>query len=105
MNVVFRHNNPSALADSAGDMYEIIIAVFNGKGNSFLLLCVALCSFIVLIIVMKNGLIHMGNFDLEGYFIWDLQKYIEEFILRQLSKRGLAIEDRTLKINRPDPDE
>ena len=54
MNVVFRHNNPSALADSAGDMYEIIIAVFNGKGNSFLLLCVALCSFIVLIIVMKK---------------------------------------------------
>ena len=48
---------------------------------------------------------HMGNFDLEGYFIWDLQKYIEEFILRQLSKRGLAIEDRTLKIDRPDPDE
>jgi len=51
LNVVFRHNNPSALADSAGDMYEIIIAVFNGKGNSFLLFCVALCSFIVLIIV------------------------------------------------------
>jgi len=48
---------------------------------------------------------HMGNIDLEGYFIWDLQKYIEEFILRQLVKRGLAIEDRTIKINRPDPEE
>jgi len=48
---------------------------------------------------------HMGNIDLEGYFIWDLQKYIEEFILRQLNKHGLAIEDRTLKIERPDPEE
>lgn len=42
---------------------------------------------------------HMGSFDVEGYYIWDLQKYIEEFILRQLVKRGLAIEERTVKIN------
>jgi len=48
---------------------------------------------------------HMGNIDLEGYFIWDLQKYIEDFILKQLVKRGLAIEDRTIKINCPDPEE
>ena len=27
---------------------------------------------------------HMGNINVEGYFIWDLQKYVEEFILKQL---------------------
>lgn len=43
---------------------------------------------------------NMGNFDVEGYYIWDLQKYIEEFILKQLVKRGLSIEERTIKINR-----
>ena len=48
---------------------------------------------------------HMGNFDVEGYYIWDLQKYIEEFILNQLVKRGLTIEERTLKINRPESEE
>ena len=45
---------------------------------------------------------NMGNFDVEGYYIWDLQKYIEEFILKQLVKRGLSIEERTIKINRPE---
>ena len=77
LNVVFRHNNPPALADSAGDMYEIIIAVFNGKGNSFLLLCVALCSFIVLIIVIKKwfntkdgnaGMLVNSNYIMEPNF-------------------------------------
>ena len=43
---------------------------------------------------------NMGTFDVEGYYIWDLQKYIEEFILKQLVKRGLSIEERTIKINR-----
>ena len=40
---------------------------------------------------------HTGTFDVEGYYIWDLQKYIEEFILKQLVKRGLSIEERTIK--------
>lgn len=43
---------------------------------------------------------NMGNFDVEGYYIWDLQKYIEEFILKQLVKRGLTIEERTVKTKR-----
>lgn len=38
----------------------------------------------------------MGNFNIEGYFIWDLQKFVEEFILKQLQKRGLQIEDSTV---------
>jgi len=37
-----------------------------------------------------------SNFDVEGYFIWDLQKFVEEFILKQLQKRGLQIEDNTV---------
>ena len=37
-----------------------------------------------------------GNFDVEGYFIWDLQNFVEEFILKQLQKRGLQIEDNTV---------
>ena len=48
---------------------------------------------------------NMGNFDVEGYYICDLQKYIEEFILKQLVKRGLTIEERTIKINRPESEE
>lgn len=42
-----------------------------------------------------------GNLDIEGYFIWDLQKYIEDFILRQLVKHGLAIEEKTIEIKYP----
>jgi len=42
-----------------------------------------------------------GNFDIEGYFIWDLQKYIEDFILRQLVKHGLAIEENKIEIKNP----
>lgn len=38
----------------------------------------------------------VGNFNIEGYFIWDLQKFVEEFILKQLQKRGLQIEDSTV---------
>ncbi len=45
---------------------------------------------------------NMGNFDVEGYYIWDLQKYIEEFILKQLVKRGLSIEEKSVKINHPE---
>ena len=37
---------------------------------------------------------HMGNINVEGYFIWDLQKHVESFILSQLVKRGLSIEER-----------
>jgi transcriptional regulator with XRE-family HTH domain len=48
---------------------------------------------------------NIGSFDIEGYYIWDLQKYIEEFILKQLVKRGLAIEEKTVKINRPEAEE
>ena len=32
--------------------------------------------------------------DVENFYIWDLQKFVEEFILRQLKKRGMEIEDR-----------
>lgn len=48
---------------------------------------------------------HMGNLNIEGYYIWGLQKYIEEFILRQLVKRGLTLEEKTVKIDRPEPEE
>ena len=48
---------------------------------------------------------HMGNINVEGYFIWDLQKYVEEFILKQLVKRGLSIEEKTVKITRPESEE
>lgn len=48
---------------------------------------------------------HMGNINVEGYFIWDLQKYVEEFILKQLVKRGLSIEEKTVKIKRPETEE
>lgn len=39
----------------------------------------------------KHG---MGNFDVEGYHIWDMQMYIQEFIREQLVKNGLAIENK-----------
>lgn len=48
---------------------------------------------------------HMGNINVEGYFIWDLQKYVEEFILKQLVKRGLSIEEKTVKITRLESEE
>lgn len=48
---------------------------------------------------------HMGSLDVEGYYIWDLQKYIEEFILKQLVKHDLSIEDRTVKITRSESEE
>ena len=34
--------------------------------------------------------------DVENFYIWDLQKFVEEFILLQLKKRGMEIEDRTV---------
>ena len=34
------------------------------------------------------------NFDAEGYYIWSLQKHVEEFILRQMVKHGLKVEIR-----------
>lgn len=37
-----------------------------------------------------------GNLDIEGYFIWDLQKFVEEFILKELQKYGLQIEDNVV---------
>ena len=37
-----------------------------------------------------------GNLDIEGYFIWDLQKFVEEFILKELQKHGLQIEDNVV---------
>lgn len=36
----------------------------------------------------------MGNFDVEGYRLWDLQMYIQEFIREQLAKNGLRIENK-----------
>lgn len=48
----------------------------------------------------KSGI---GNLNIEGYFIWGLQKFVEEFILKQLVKNGLAIEDRAVQINRLEP--
>lgn len=32
--------------------------------------------------------------DLAGYFIWDLQKFVEDFILKELQKLGLGIDQR-----------
>lgn len=37
-----------------------------------------------------------GNLDIEGYFIWDLQKFVEEFILKELQKHGLQIQDNVV---------
>ncbi len=47
----------------------------------------------------KYDTVNIKDLDVEGYYIWDLQKYIEEFILKQLVKRGLSIEERTVKTN------
>lgn len=47
----------------------------------------------------KYDTVNIKDLDIEGYYIWDLQKYIEEFILKQLVKRGLSIEERTVKTN------
>ena len=49
----------------------------------------------------KSG---MGNFDVEGYHIWSLQKFVEEFILKQLVKNGLTIEENAIRINRSEPE-
>ncbi len=46
----------------------------------------------------------MGNFDVEGYHIWSLQKLVEEFILKQLVKNGLTIEEKTIKMSRFEPE-
>lgn len=46
----------------------------------------------------------MGNFDIEGYHLWSLQKFIEEFILKQLVKNGLTTEENTIRINRSEPE-
>ena len=32
--------------------------------------------------------------DLEGYYIWDLQMFVQEFILKELVKHGLKIESK-----------
>lgn len=37
----------------------------------------------------KHG---MENMNVEGYYIWDMQMYIQEFIREQLMKNGLGIE-------------
>lgn len=34
-----------------------------------------------------------GTINIEGYYIWDLQMYIEDFIRSQLIKRGMDIAD------------
>jgi len=47
---------------------------------------------------------NMGNFNVEGYHIWSLQKFVEEFILKQLVKNGLTIEERTIPLHRPEPE-
>ena len=41
---------------------------------------------------------NIRDLNVEGYFIWDLQKYIEEFIFRQLVKNGLTIEGNAVKM-------
>ena len=35
----------------------------------------------------------VGNMDVEGYYIWDMQMYIQEFIREQLVKNGLGIKN------------
>ena len=34
----------------------------------------------------------LGNFNIEGYYIWDLQMYVQEFIRNMLVKNGIEIE-------------
>ncbi len=38
--------------------------------------------------------VQFEGLDLAGYFIWDLQKFVENFILKELRKLGLGIERR-----------
>lgn len=33
----------------------------------------------------------LGTFNVEGYFIWELQMFVQDFIRKQLVKRGLEI--------------
>lgn len=40
---------------------------------------------------------HLASIDIEGYYIWELQKFVEEFILKQFVKHGLSIENKTIK--------
>lgn len=40
---------------------------------------------------------HLASIDIEGYYIWELQKFVEEFILKQFAKHGLSIENKTIK--------
>lgn len=35
---------------------------------------------------------NLGNMDIEGYRIWDLQMFIQKFIRKQLGKNGLGID-------------
>lgn len=39
----------------------------------------------------KNERLH-GNFNIEGYYIWDLQMYVQDFIISMLVKNGMTIE-------------
>lgn len=39
----------------------------------------------------KNERLH-GNFNIEGYYIWDLQMYVQDFIISMLVKNGITIE-------------
>lgn len=36
----------------------------------------------------------MGNINVEGYYIWDMQMYIQKFIREQLVKNGLEMESK-----------
>ncbi|TYU55430.1 helix-turn-helix transcriptional regulator [Listeria monocytogenes] len=35
----------------------------------------------------------LGNFDIEGYYIWDLQIYVQGFVKNMLVKNGMEIEN------------
>lgn len=44
---------------------------------------------------------HVEGLNVEGYFAWDLQKFVEEFVLSQIVKNGLAIEEKTIEMKSP----
>lgn len=36
----------------------------------------------------------LGNFNVEGYYIWELQMYVQDFIKNMLVKNGMEIENK-----------
>ena len=43
-------------------------------------------------IVMQHENSAVSSMDLAGYYLWDLQMFVQEFIRKELVKNGLAID-------------